>query len=234
MRDYYSEIGYFEDGDGGYDDYPKQANSLSATFRYLLNQLSKRGITGGALLDVGCGFGYFLQEAVTFFDFRAGTEMSPVAAEQAQARADEIYVGGIETIPAKRKFDCVVALQVIEHVYHPRAFLNELLTHVNDNGTVVLAAPNMAGFWRILMGRRWPSFKYPEHVVFYDSKTLATLMRGAGLQSVESLPYPHAFPLGEICRKLALPVPGRFSSRNVWLPATTVAAAGRLRRGVSA
>ena len=52
------------------------------------------------------------------------------------------------------------------------------------------------------MGRRWPSFKIPEHIAFYDKKTLAVLASRAGLELAETFPYHQAFPLGLIFEKL--------------------------------
>jgi SAM-dependent methyltransferase len=190
--------------------------------------MARRGLTGGSVLDVGCGFGYFLQEAASCFDFRAGTELSPAAAAEARGRADEIFVGGINAVPDNRRFDCITALHVIEHIYRPDAFLQKVLRHLRNDGVLVLAAPDMGSLWRKAMGRRWPSFKYPEHVVFYDANSLASLMRRAGLRDIERLPYPHAFPVADVCKKLGLPAIGAFRSRNIWFPATTVAFAGRI------
>lgn len=226
MAEAYRSGSYFGGDGAGYDDYGKQELSLQATFRRLAAALDRAGLAGGRLLEVGCGFGFFLQEAAPYFAWRGGTEFSPPAAERARAAADRVWDGGIDVVPADETFDCIVALHVIEHVYNPAAFMEKLLRHMRPGGRCILAAPDMGGFWRRLMGRRWPSFKYPEHVVFYDSASLQGLMRSAGLSGITPLPYPHAFPLGQICRKLHLPCPEPLDRLSVWLPGTTVAAAG--------
>lgn len=230
MLAHYARGDYYEGGATGYDSYANQEKSLRATFRSLLKRLARRGMTGRSVLDVGCGYGFFLQEAAPFFDFRAGTEMSP-AADRAETYADTIYRGGLEAIPAGRKFDCIVALHVVEHIYDPIGFLETLRPHLNGGGVLLVAVPHMNGFWRHVLGHRWPSFKYPEHVTFYDADTLRRLMRQAGFARVDRVAYPHAFPLGEICAKLGLPMIAPLRHRNVWLPATTVAMAGRIEAG---
>jgi hypothetical protein len=78
------------------------------------------------------------------------------------------------------------------------------------------------------MGRRWPSFKAPEHVLYFDFQTLGALMRRAGLSDIHRLPYPHAFPFGLIVAKFGLAVPSLLARLKIWVPATTVAAYGRL------
>jgi hypothetical protein len=67
--------------------------------------------------------------------------------------------------------------------------------------------------------------------VFYEKSTLTRLMRDAGLVSCSHVPYPHAFPLSEVCRKLGLPVPSYLRNVTIWLPATTIAIAGLRRKG---
>ena len=78
------------------------------------------------------------------------------------------------------------------------------------------------------MRRRWPSFKIPEHVLYFDYVTLSSLMYRAGLGDVHRLPYPHAFPSGLIAAKFGLNVPSWLKDFNIWVPATTVAAYGRV------
>jgi SAM-dependent methyltransferase len=82
---------YFEGGEVGYSSYVDQEASLRATFRRFLLNLEKRNLTKGALLEVGCGYGYFLNEAKGFFDFRIGTDFSRRAVKEARLRADYVY-----------------------------------------------------------------------------------------------------------------------------------------------
>ena len=226
----YRQPSYYEGGACGYSDasYIAQESALRATFKRLLYNLAKRGLTGGQLLEIGCGYGYLLDEARLFFDRRVGTEFSPQGAEIARTTGADVFVGGIEQIPPDAKFDCVVATQVIEHVYQPLLFVQRLADHSKPGGHIVLATPDIGGVLRKLMGHRWPSFKVPEHVLYFDYQTLSSLMRRAGLSDVRRLPYPHAFPLGLIAAKFGLRVPPLFARVHVWVPATTVAAYGRV------
>ena len=241
MRDCYLSGDYFEGSDAGYADYAAQEKSLRRTFRRLLRGLARRGMTGGktggpiggSVLEVGCGYGFFLDEAAAFAGRRYGTEMSPAAARraealnQAAARNLQIYAGGLEAVPADLEVDLIVALHVIEHIYDPVSFVEAAMRHLAPGGRIVLAAPDMGSFWRLAMGRAWPSFKFPEHVSFFDARTLASLMAKAGLTDLERLPYGHDFPLDEIMRKLGLPAPGLLGRISVPLPATTICFAGR-------
>jgi SAM-dependent methyltransferase len=230
MQEAYRQPSYYEGGACGYADasYSAQEPALRATFRCLLQNLARGGLTGGDLLEIGCGYGYLLGEARQYFNRRVGTEFSPEGAEIARATGAEVFVGGVEQIPADRKFDCIVATQVIEHVYEPLPFVKGLVDHSKAGSHIVIATPDIGGVLRRAMGRYWPSFKAPEHVLYFDFRTLSTLMRRAGLSDVRRLPYPHAFPLGLIAAKFGLTMPPLLGRINVWVPATTVAAYGRV------
>ncbi|HEX4640107.1 MAG TPA: class I SAM-dependent methyltransferase [Chthoniobacterales bacterium] len=230
MQLVYQDPTYYQGGRSGYADtsYFDQETALRATFKCVLRNLQTRGMTGGDLLEVGCGYGYLLDESRNYFRRRAGTEFSPEAAAHARENGADVFLGGIETLPSDAMFDCALAIQVIEHIYDPIRFMNQLVTHITPGGYVLLATPDIGGALRKVMGKSWPSFKVPEHVVYFDFQTLQRLMTGAGLIGVTRFPYPHAFPLGLIAAKFGLSLPQTLARINTWIPATTVAAFGRI------
>ena len=230
MQLVYQDPSYFQGGDSGYSDtsYFDQEAALRATFKCLLRNLEKRGIATGDLLEVGCGYGYLLDEARPYFRRRMGTEFSPEAAARARETGAVVFEGGLEELPGQELFDCGLAIQVIEHIYDPVRFMSQLVARVRPGGHVVLATPDIGGNLRKVMGRSWPSFKVPEHVVYFDFTSLEKLMGNAGLSSIARLPYPHAFPLGLLTGKFGFSLPKALARINVWVPATTVAACGQL------
>ena len=233
MHAVYRELSYFEGGALGYADtsYVEQETALRATFRRLLQNLAQRGLTGGDLLEIGCGYGFLLDEAQPFFKRRVGTEFSSEGAERARKTGAEVFVGGVEQLSSDTKFDCVIGTQVIEHVYDPLSFVRQLADHTSPGGHIVLATPDIGGALRKLTGRYWPSFKVPEHVLYFDFRTLELVMRRAGLENIRRLPYPHAFPLSLIASKFRVALPASLGRAKIWVPATTVAAYGSITHG---
>src|SRR5919198_335460 len=219
MQEAYRQPSYYEGGACGYADtsYAAQESALRATFKCLLRNLADRRLTGGTLLEVGCGYGYLLDEARSYFDCRVGTEFSPESAEMARATGAEVFIGGIEQVPAERKFDCILAIQVIEHVYQPLAFISELVRRTQSGGHIVIATPDIGGVLRKVMGRYWPSFKVPEHVGYFNFSTLSQLMEKAGLSDIRGLRYPHAFPLGLITAKFGVNISSGLGRIKVWV-----------------
>jgi SAM-dependent methyltransferase/Zn ribbon nucleic-acid-binding protein len=231
MLDLYRSGEYYEGGLVGYDSYAGQEAALRATFRRVVEGLVHSGFGGGDLLEVGCGYGYFLEAARPAFRTVLGTEFSQTAAAAARARGLEVITGGLADLPAGAQFDCVFSGHVVEHIYDPRAFVAGLSALTRPGGAIVLGAPDSGSFLAHAMGSRWPSFKIPEHVVYFDRVTLSRLMADAGLEDVRPFHYPHAFPLALVFKRLGLgwlgDRSGRVAGAPVWLPATTVAVSGR-------
>lgn len=224
---YYESDDYFAGGEAGYGDYSVQEQSLRAGFRALLVRLERLGATGGRLLEVGCGYGYFLDECREHFVERIGVEMSPAAARAAAELSGATVHSSIDEVPADARFDLVFASHVIEHVYEPVSFTKRLLRHLEPGGAIVYSTPDMGSLWRKLLGARWPSFKYPEHVAFFDGETLNRLFTVADAVAPRRIPVLDRFPASEILSKLGIPAP-RFSARiTVPLPATSVCVMAR-------
>jgi len=228
MASTYRDDRYFEGEGLGYSSYLAQEATLRLTFRRLLAQLERRGMTGGRLLEVGCAYGFFLDEARGRFEAREGTEFSAAAAERARRVADRVHLGGLEQLDEADRYRLAACIHVIEHVYDPVAFVTRLREHLEPGGWLVLATPDMGGFWRPLMGRRWPFYKMPEHVTYFDAATLSRLLEAGGYRDVTALPYASYFALDLVAEKLGLRLPAAFGGIHLRLPATTVALAGRV------
>jgi len=227
MAETYRDDRYFEGEGLGYSSYLAQEPTLRRTFRHLLRTLRRRGMTGGRVLEVGCAYGFFLEEARQDFDRTEGTDFSRAAAAEAAERIDRVRLGGLEQLGADERFDLVACIHVIEHVYDPVAFVRQIRKHLAPGGWLILATPDMGGFWRSLFGRRWPFYKMPEHVTYFDRRSLARLLGLGGYLDIAPLPYASYFSLSLVAEKLGFRLPGAPGRLQIRLPATTVAMAGR-------
>jgi 2-polyprenyl-3-methyl-5-hydroxy-6-metoxy-1,4-benzoquinol methylase len=77
-------------------------------------------------------------------------------------------------------FDVAVAGDIIEHLANPGAALRELAAVLEENGMLIVSAPNAFGapnYLRFLSGRY---FEGPDHVQSYNKFTLANLLGRTG------------------------------------------------------
>ncbi len=215
-------------GEQGYAEtaYFSQELALRRTFRALLQKMPPFSPTTSSLLDVGCAFGFLLDEARGKFAQRCGVEPSPSGRARASRVSDRVFTSVAE-VP-RRSFDCVTALHVLEHVPDPIGFLRELASVLKPGGVVVVGVPNFGSFWRLWMGRHWPSFKVPEHLFHFTQHSLMESLSAGGLRNVRPVAFPTYFTVGSVFAKLGLSKPVFGAARLLPLPQTCVAALGEV------
>lgn len=116
----------------------------------------RRPLAGRTALDVGCGAGLLceplarLGAAVTGLD--AAPENISVARLHAerQGLAIDYRAGGVEALAGER-YDLVTAMEVVEHVSDPAAFVRGLAGALAPDGLMVLSTPNRTALSRLAM-----------------------------------------------------------------------------------
>ena len=118
-------------------------------------ECSRTPLEGKRALDVGCGAGLLaeplarLGAEVTGID--AAPEVIAVARDHAagQGLAINYRAGDVKDLDGQ--FDLVTAMEVIEHVADPAAFLRALVARLAPGGLLILSTPNATGWSKLLM-----------------------------------------------------------------------------------
>ncbi len=156
---------------------------------YLVGLLKSGGIPGGRVLDVGAGFGFFLEAAERAGYEGYGIEVSAHAAEQARrrTRAQVLQQGAEEPFPfPDAHFDAVTLLDVIEHLPRYPITLASCRRCLRPGGKLVVITLNARSLARPLLGRRWAWYQDPTHVHMFTARMLRQGLEEAGLE-VETL-----------------------------------------------
>ena len=128
----------------------------------------RKNVDIASVLDVGCFDGRFLDYLGSGYR-RAGIEVHPLAAEHAAAKGIEIVgrdFSDLDTLQAP--FDVVVAMDVIEHVSNPEAFLASLVRAARPGGLIIISTGNTASLpWRLMGGMYWYC-SIAEHISFIN------------------------------------------------------------------
>ncbi len=102
---------------------------------------------GGRALDVGCGVGQVVAQLQKAGFEAHGVDVSGPNIERARQVSSRCQLYDGRTLPfPDRHFASVGALNVLEHVDEPEAFLRELVRVVEVGGRIVLSSPN---FFRV-------------------------------------------------------------------------------------
>ena len=98
-----------------------------------------------SILELGCGQGLLLHG---FRDCDAiGVEIDEGEAAAARAYGLDVRVGHAGRYDAGRKFDVVIASEVIEHMLDPQSLLSNAARHLHSRGLLLLTTPNGYGYY---------------------------------------------------------------------------------------
>ena len=166
---------------------PEGRRDWTITARYLEERYG-----GGAVLDVGCFDGAFLERLGAGWD-RFGIEINEDAVRRARARGADVLATDVEALgELTQTFDAVVAFDLAEHVPDPRALLERMAARLKPGGVVILGTGNtQAPSWR-LMGSRYWYCSIPEHLAFIGEAWCRTSAEALGLSLVLLRRYSHA------------------------------------------
>jgi len=114
-----------------------------------------RKMRATSILETGCGDGDFLLEAkkITGATRVEGIEIDPQAIKQAHNKKLKVSTFDLnKDIPlSSNTFDCILSLQVIEHLYFTDKYLEECKRMLKKNGRIIITTTNLAAWQYRLM-----------------------------------------------------------------------------------
>lgn len=147
------------------------------------------------ILDVGCGTGNLGRALKKQKEGRVvyGVTYSQEEYKKASNALDKVVIGDINNnIPLfDIKFDSIIFSHILEHTYDPIEVLKKFSTFLNENGSIVIALPNVLYYkqrFEFLKG----NFIYSlngglmdiTHFRFFDWLTAQELVKKAGLRLI--------------------------------------------------
>src|SRR3989442_339487 len=164
-------------------DYGAQVENLRITYGRYLAKLPKPG----ALLEIGCGNGFMLQEALEQ-GYTSVTGVEPSA--DAVARADPSIRGKIVCdimrpgLFAPNSFDAIAMFQTFDHIPDPNALLDECISVLKPGGVLLCVHHNVEAASAKLLGERSPIIDV-EHPFLYSPPTMTRIASDHGFPVVE-------------------------------------------------
>jgi 2-polyprenyl-3-methyl-5-hydroxy-6-metoxy-1,4-benzoquinol methylase len=134
------------------------------------------------ILDVGCGWGSFLQvvkkNQLPYFGIDISSKAVEICREKKLdcQKTDLISLSGTQI----RKYSAITFFQVIEHLKNPLEYLKEAKKMLKKNGILYITTPNNQSPLRYLFGPHWSVYRTPSHYFFYSNKSLKQLLIAAG------------------------------------------------------
>ncbi len=181
---------YFQGGIAdGYADYVGSQATLRLEFRHIVNELLRLGVGRGRLLELGCAYGFFLDEAKPYFESVHGVEVSADAVRSCRARGLDVVHGEVDPSTLKGLYDVAIGLDVIEHVPNPSDTLKIVGSHMNRGGVLVMTTGDWSSRLARVSGPAWRLMTPPQHLSFFSPTSMRLMLQHAGF-AVQSLTHP--------------------------------------------
>ena len=155
--------------------------------------------SGGNLLDIGCGTGFFVSRAKKLGYDAYGIEFNERSVDRGRSYfdLDSLYALDLNGLRSKfpdLRFDTITMFQVLEHLEAPNAIMDEIKSVLKPDGRLVLSLP-----WR----GRWPDLLGdvdcpPHHLTRWSREALESFLSRAGfkIKVFKVEPFPPDSMLG--------------------------------------
>jgi len=177
---------------------------------------------GQRLLDVGCGMGFFSQEAQA-----AGFQVQALELAQNERRIAGQMTGLSPAASSFEDYACepetmtaVLMSQILEHALDVNGWLSKASTLLEPGGVVAIALPNFGSAFRLVLQENEPFITPPEHLNFFNAGSLSALLQRHGFQ-VEAVQWVSRLSRRVLARRLT-------GLAKPLLPAANAVASGAL------
>lgn len=159
---------------------------------------------GRKILDIGCGYGFFLHEMKSRGWQVEGVEISQTGRRYAQDTLNiPVHSGQLERLKfPEASFDVITLFYVIEHVPDPVHVMVEVKRILKPGGLVFLRWPHTTPIIKILgpLSRILDLYHTPYHLYDFSPKTMKRLLMLCGFEQGDTMIGGHTRPSGWLGR----------------------------------
>ena len=182
--------------DYGWNQSKTQAHNY--IFPSIMNQLDKIQFSKDIfILDAGCGGGYMVNRIYeagykNIFGFDVSESGIKIAKENYKNIRNNFFVhnGYDKTLPKNvpGKYDLIISSEVIEHLYNPKVYLENINSWLNTNGILILTTPYHGYLKNIIIvllnrfDKHFDPFWIGGHIKFFSIKSLNKLFQLSGFK----------------------------------------------------
>ena len=195
-----------------YDNWTYENWKNNKEFHYYLVQeniklVKKFLYKGSSILDVGCDIGLTVKSLEENDFYSEGVEVSSVGAKIAREKT-RITVHNMQLgdYQSNVKYDGVLLLDVLEHLYDPIKVLNECRDRMKQGGYIFIHVPHHGGistrFKKFLhkkgLKKGYKHFGFPAHIYAFDRQSLKSILATSGFETVHYESWPSSITNGKV------------------------------------
>jgi len=129
------------------------------------------------VLEIGAGSGYVAAEIAREFRTARPVIVDPALIDCVDPRIEVVAEYFPTEKLAKREFDRILSFNCLEHVEDPFAFLQQIRSHLSENGRAILSFPETSRQFE----RGDLNVISHEHISYFNKETAEALLESAGL-----------------------------------------------------
>lgn len=151
-----------------------------------LNLLNSCGLTSGAkVLEIGAADGCFLRHLGTKYNLYAN-DFSPEVIEKLKdelaINPSHLQAGSAEELYFPENFfDAIIMWDVIEHIWEVDKLAKKVSQWLKPKGNLLISSPDVSSLSYSVFRKRWPFMTPPEHLTFFNEKSLRKLFEKYGM-----------------------------------------------------
>jgi len=187
--------------------YQDRVNDLAKTYGYYLKRLENYQVNKDKLLEIGCGNGFFLEEAKRQgYQSVCGVEPSADAIHQAplSIRRQIKHAVFNQKIFAKNSFDVISFFQTFDHIGDPNQFLKDCYYCLKPGGLILAINHNVDSLQSKILKEHSPIIDI-EHTYLYNLKTIRLIFQKNKFQVIKTGSTFNIYPVNYIFHLLSLP-----------------------------
>ena len=147
-------------------------------------------VKSGAVLEIGAGAGYFLDEARKIGFDPYGIEFNPI---QANFIRNELKIPCEESPLSASSFEgqsfaVIYHCDVVSHFFDPISEFETMRQRISEGGFLIFETGNLAEVNRKYY-RYFPRFQYPDHLFFFSLNSVKMLLEKTGFEFVAVYRY---------------------------------------------
>lgn len=159
----------------------------SITTKQKVELINRHAPGKGTILDYGCGTGVFLTACKKDGWQVRGVEPSDKARELATETIGTTIATSISELPDE-KYQVITLWHVLEHIHTLNETIAELILHLSEDGTLIIAVPNADSHDAKQYKENWAAYDVPRHLYHFTQATMKRFLKKHKMQLEEVLP----------------------------------------------
>ena len=170
-----------------YLDYVAEEESLRLNFKARLRTLQQcvPDLAQRYLFEIGCAYGFFLDEARPLVRAVAGIDVAGEAIDYGRRRFGlDVSRGDYLNCALDRKYGVIALWDTVEHLRRPDLFIEKIHADLQPGGVLALTTGDIGSLNARLRGKSWRMIHPPTHLHYFSAATMRALLDRHGFDVI--------------------------------------------------